>query len=85
MDPLLERIDKIVTFFLQEMNEMGVEEVTVSKSLFEQALHYAFHGKDGRLFLHSEQKEPPIDSFTMNIYGRPVLIKRGKKNDHKTA
>lgn len=75
---MFERIHNMVSYFLREINEMGVEEITVSNRLFEAALHEAFHGPSGRLFLHSEEKEPPINSFTMNALGRPVLIKRGK-------
>jgi hypothetical protein len=74
---IYERLHKIATFFMNEMGEMGVEEVTVSSKLFDQILHHSFTGV--RLFLHSKEKTPPIDAFTMNIYGRPVLVKRGRK------
>lgn len=89
-DAFYRRMYKIAEFFTREMGEIGLVEATIDRQLFDIVFDYSVREKlflypgDGSKTYQEAFDEPlktgkAIESITINIYGRPVLIRKAQK------
>lgn len=89
-DNMYRRLHKMATFFLHEMGEIGLVEATIDAKLFDIVFDHSVKSKlflypgDGSKTFQEVFDEPlktgrSIVAITINIQGRPVIIRRAAR------
>lgn len=72
-EDFLQNMHRMCEIFLNYMGTWPIEEMTIETRFFDQLSE---HARTRTLFLHVPGDRIPIEQMTINIQGRPVLIKR---------